>query len=108
MSSASGFGRRVSADNIGFLVEKKLRPLGVLAAADGSSPRLRKADPLLALKYRTALVPAPAVQRLARVFAWLFSPLVLCSRSARSSRSTSGCSSSTASPPACARRSTSR
>ena len=71
------FGRRVSADNIEFLVEKKLRPLGVLAAADGSSPRLRKADPLLALKYRTALVPAPAVQRLARVFGWLFSPIVL-------------------------------
>ena len=71
------FGRRVSADNIRFLVEKKLRPLGVLAAADGSSPRLRKADPLLALKYRTALVPAPAVQRLARVFTWLFSPVLL-------------------------------
>ena len=71
------FGRRVSADNVRFLVEKKLRPLGVLAAADGSSPRMRKADPLLALKYRTALVPAPAVQRLARVFGWLFSPLVL-------------------------------
>jgi putative peptide zinc metalloprotease protein len=71
------FGRRVSTDNIRFLVEKKLRPLGVLAAADGSSPRMRKADPLLALKYRTALVPAPAVQRLARVFGWLFSPLVV-------------------------------
>ncbi len=71
------FGRRVSTDNVRFLVEKKLRPLGVLAAADGSSPRLRKADPLLALKYRTALVPAPAVQRLARVFTWLFSPPVL-------------------------------
>ncbi len=71
------FDRRVSADNVRFLVEKKLRPLGVLAAADGSSPRLRKSDPLLALKYRTALVPAPAVQRLARVFGWLFSPLVL-------------------------------
>jgi putative peptide zinc metalloprotease protein len=71
------FGRRVSADNVAVLVEQKLRPLGVLAAADGSSPRLRKADPLLALKYRTAIVPAPAVYRLARVFAWLFSPLVL-------------------------------
>ena len=74
---SEGFGRAVSSDNVRFLVEKKLRPLGVLAAADGSSPRLRKADPLLALKYRTALVPAPAVQRLARVFGWLFSPVVL-------------------------------
>ncbi|HUR84529.1 MAG TPA: hypothetical protein VMY78_04230 [Solirubrobacteraceae bacterium] len=71
------FDRRVSADNIRFLVEKKLRPLGVLAAADGSSPRMRKADPLLALKYRAALVPAPVVQRLAGIFRWLFSPPVL-------------------------------
>ena len=74
---SEGFGRRVSADNVRFLVEKKLRPLGVLAAADGSSPRMRKADPLLALKYRTALVPAPAVQHLARSFGWLFSPIAL-------------------------------
>jgi putative peptide zinc metalloprotease protein len=72
---SEGFGRTVSPDNIRFLVEKKLRPLGVLAAADGSSPRMRKADPLLALKYRTALVPAPAVQHLARAFGWLFSPI---------------------------------
>lgn len=71
------FGRPVNADNVRFLIEKKLRPLGVLAAADGSSPRMRKADPLLALKYRTALVPATVVNRLARVFGWLFSPLVL-------------------------------
>lgn len=74
---SAGFGRTVSTDNIRFLVEKKLRPLGVLAAADGSSPRMRKTDPLLALKYRTALVPAPAVQHLARAFGWLFSPIVL-------------------------------
>jgi putative peptide zinc metalloprotease protein len=71
------FGRSVNADNVRFLIEKKLRPLGVLAAADGSSPRLRKSDPLLALKYRTALVPANVVDRLARMFGWLFSPVVL-------------------------------
>jgi putative peptide zinc metalloprotease protein len=71
------FGRTVSADNIRFLAERKLRPLGVLARADGSSPQLRKADPLLALRYRTALVPSPLVQRLAAVFGWLFSLPVL-------------------------------
>jgi putative peptide zinc metalloprotease protein len=32
--------RGVSADNVRTLVEDKLRPLGVLAAADGSSPTL--------------------------------------------------------------------
>jgi putative peptide zinc metalloprotease protein len=51
------FGRKVSSGNVQFLVEKQLRPLGVLAAADGSSPSLPKADPLLALKFRTALIP---------------------------------------------------
>jgi putative peptide zinc metalloprotease protein len=37
-------GRKVSRDNVRFLVEKKLRPIGVLAAADGSSPKLKRAD----------------------------------------------------------------
>jgi len=32
------FGRGVTAENVDFLVDKMLRPLGVLAAADGSSP----------------------------------------------------------------------
>src|SRR5918997_5137758 len=35
VSEASGRG--VSADNVGFLIEKRLRPLGVLAARDGVS-----------------------------------------------------------------------
>src|SRR3712207_8840036 len=34
-------GRGVSGDNVRFLTEKKLRPLGVLAQADGSTPRLQ-------------------------------------------------------------------
>jgi putative peptide zinc metalloprotease protein len=37
--------RGVSADNVRQLVEERLRPLGVLAGADGSSPELKKADP---------------------------------------------------------------
>src|SRR3954465_14895294 len=36
--------RQVDRDQIRFLVEEKLRPLGVLAAADGSSPHVEKAD----------------------------------------------------------------
>ena len=55
--SSEDVGRKVSADNVRFLVEKKLRPLGVLAAADGSSPELERPDPLLALKFRTAVIP---------------------------------------------------
>ena len=71
------FGRKVSAGNVGFLVERKLRPLGVLAAADGTSPKLKKTDSLLALRLRTALVPDRAVSSLTR-FLWpLFLPPVL-------------------------------
>ncbi|MEA2156029.1 MAG: putative peptide zinc metalloprotease protein [Solirubrobacteraceae bacterium] len=67
------FGRKVSAGNVEFLVERKLRPLGVLAEADGSSPEHDKPQQLLALKFRTALVP----ERYTKVVTTLFKPLFL-------------------------------
>ena len=71
------FGRKVSAGNVQFLVEKQLRPLGVLAGADGSTPEVKKADPLLALKFRVALVPERAVQPVTTLFKPLFVPPVV-------------------------------
>jgi putative peptide zinc metalloprotease protein len=71
------FGRSVSADNVRFLVEKKLRPLGVLVAADGSSPKLKRPDPLLGLKFRTTLVPEGVVDIIAGVLRPLFLPAVI-------------------------------
>jgi putative peptide zinc metalloprotease protein len=71
-------GRRVSAGNVRFLVERKLRPLGVLAAGDGSTPELSKQPSLLALHYRRPLIRPRAVRALALAFAPLFaSPLVV-------------------------------
>ena len=70
-------GRLVSADNIRVLVEEKLRPLGVLAAADGSTPEVKRLDPLLALKFRAAVVPARASRLVAAVFRPLFLPPVV-------------------------------
>jgi putative peptide zinc metalloprotease protein len=70
-------GKHVTADNIEFLVAEKLRPLGVLAAADGSSPPMAKADPLLALRHRRRLVSEGAVWRIAGVFAPLFAAPVV-------------------------------
>ncbi|MEY2440764.1 MAG: putative peptide zinc metalloprotease protein, partial [bacterium] len=67
------FGRKVSAGNVEFLVDRKLRPLGVLAEADGSSPEIKKPDQLLTLKFRTALVP----ERFTGVITKLFRPLFL-------------------------------
>src|ERR671936_83621 len=69
--------RGVSADNVRQLVEKRLRPLGVIAQADGSEPELQKADPLLALKLRAALVPERVVNAITKVFKPLFFPPVV-------------------------------
>jgi putative peptide zinc metalloprotease protein len=74
---AERLGRGVSADNVRFLVERKLRPLGVMAAADGTSPEVKKSDPLLALKFRTALVPDTATRALTTVFRPLFLPPIV-------------------------------
>jgi putative peptide zinc metalloprotease protein len=66
--------RGVSADNVRQLVDERLRPLGVIAPADGSEPELQKADPLLALKLRAALVPERVVNAITKVFKPLFFP----------------------------------
>jgi putative peptide zinc metalloprotease protein len=70
-------GRGVSADNVGFLINKRLRPLGVLAARDGSSPKVGRADPLLALKFRAALIPERLVNAITTIFRPLFWPPVV-------------------------------
>src|SRR2546423_942049 len=66
--------RGVSADNVRQLIDERLRPLGVIAPADGSEPELQKADPLLALKLRAALVPERVVNAVTRIFKPLFFP----------------------------------
>ena len=70
--------RGVSADNIQYLLDEKLRPLGVLAMPDGSSPEVQKADPLLALKFRVAAVPANVTRAMTTIFyPFFFPPVVL-------------------------------
>jgi putative peptide zinc metalloprotease protein len=70
-------GRGVTAENVQFLIDEKLRPLGVIAGPDGQSPQLEKADPLLALKFRVALVPERVVHAITTVFYPFFFPPVI-------------------------------
>jgi putative peptide zinc metalloprotease protein len=70
-------GRRMSAGNVRFLIDRKLRPAGVLAAEDGSTPLLPKRPPPLALRHRRPLVPERVVQALGLAFAPLFLPPVI-------------------------------
>ena len=69
--------RGVTADNVRQLVDERLRPLGVIAAADGSRPELQKLDPMLALKFRVAVVPPSVVNAITKVFKPLYFPLVV-------------------------------
>jgi putative peptide zinc metalloprotease protein len=67
----------VSAGNVRYLVEKKLRPLGVLTAADGASPSVGRLDPLLGLTLRARLLPERVVNALGGLFAPFFFPAVV-------------------------------
>ena len=67
------FGRRVTADNTRFLVEEKLRPLGVIAAPEGDGIELRRTDTaLLGLRYKVGLVPPEDLRIITRPFLFLF------------------------------------
>jgi putative peptide zinc metalloprotease protein len=70
------FGKQASADDIATLVETKLRPLGVLAGADGSQPDAKKANPLLALKFKYVVSDPARTRRVTAPFAWLFAPVL--------------------------------
>ncbi|MEX5720915.1 glutaminyl-peptide cyclotransferase [Geodermatophilus maliterrae] len=72
-------GRELTAEQVLYLVDERLRPVGLIArdateAGDaGAAPAPVRADPLLGLRYRVDLVP----ERVARRIAVLFRPLFL-------------------------------
>jgi putative peptide zinc metalloprotease protein len=76
-AASEAIKRGVSADNVRQLIDERLRPLGVVAGADGAEPELQKVDPLLALKLRAALVPERVVNGITKVFKPLFLPPVI-------------------------------
>jgi putative peptide zinc metalloprotease protein len=60
-----------------YIVDEKLRPLGLVAAGDEAEPALKKVDPLLALKFRAGVVPERVVNSVTTIFRPLFlSPVV--------------------------------
>ncbi|RYP84166.1 hypothetical protein EKO23_17010 [Nocardioides guangzhouensis] len=73
----TAYGRRVSADNVATLVDKKLRPIGLLLKADGSAPEVRKSNPLLGLRMRYAVTDPVRTDRITTPFAMLFNPVLV-------------------------------
>ena len=69
--------RLVTADDVRYLVEAKLRPLGLLREPDGTEPATHRANPLLALRLRLAVSNPRTTRRLAAPFTALFRPWVV-------------------------------
>jgi putative peptide zinc metalloprotease protein len=75
--ASSESGRLVSADNVRTLIDSQLLPLGLLQLADGSQPELRKADPLLGMRFRYTVTDPERTRKLTAPFAVLFNPLIV-------------------------------
>ena len=67
------FGRTVTADNVVYLVERKLAPMGLVAGPRSAAAPPRAAAPL-AFTWRRAVLPPRVVNRVAAIFAPLFRP----------------------------------
>jgi putative peptide zinc metalloprotease protein len=71
-------GQDLTADQVSYLVEERLRPAGLLAPdhtdtnGPGTATAPTRSDPLLALRYRKGVVPAGVTWRIAGVFRLLF------------------------------------
>ena len=70
-------GRLVSPANLSYVVERKLRPLGLLLNPDRSVPALRRLDPLLGLRFRVRLLSASVVGAIAGALRFLFLPPIV-------------------------------
>jgi putative peptide zinc metalloprotease protein len=67
-------GRTVTEDNIGQLVDSKLRPLGLMTRTDGTQPELKKRNPLLGLRFRRAVTDPEQTRKFTDPFRVLFRP----------------------------------
>jgi putative peptide zinc metalloprotease protein len=69
--------RGVSPDMAEELIDGQLRPLGIVASKDGEQHELKKVDPLLALKFKTGVIPDGVVRGITTIFRPLFLPPVM-------------------------------
>ncbi|GAB7005442.1 hypothetical protein JCM18899A_29150 [Nocardioides sp. AN3] len=69
--------RDVSADTVADLVDRHLRPLGLVKLADGSEPSLRRSNPLLGLRLKFAATDPQLTRRLTDPFRVLFRPVMV-------------------------------
>ncbi|MCW2500293.1 MAG: hypothetical protein JWN87_1969 [Frankiales bacterium] len=69
--------KSLDADDVAYLLEDKLRPLGLLVSLDGTEAVAPKANPLLGLRCKVVVSDPAITRRITAPFAWLFHPVVL-------------------------------
>ncbi|MCU1567125.1 MAG: hypothetical protein JWQ56_2062, partial [Pseudarthrobacter sp.] len=75
--ASAASGRLISADNVRTLMDSQLLPLGLLRLADGSQPEVRKANPLLGMRFRYTVTDPERTRRITAPFTVLFNPLIV-------------------------------
>lgn len=65
-------GKTVAADDVQYLLEEKLAPLGLLGDPDGEAPAVQKSVPLLGLRFKVVVSDPAVTRRITTPFAWLF------------------------------------
>jgi putative peptide zinc metalloprotease protein len=68
---------RIRPEQVRYVLEEKLHPLGMVAGPDGATPELERVDPLLALKFRVGVVGPRVVRAVAAPLALLFATPVI-------------------------------
>jgi putative peptide zinc metalloprotease protein len=68
---------RITPEQVRYLLEKKLHPLGIVSGPAGEAPRLERLQPMFGLRYRVGVVPPRMVDRVARLLSPLFLPPVI-------------------------------
>ncbi|WP_242904124.1 hypothetical protein [Actinomadura terrae] len=75
--ASAAAGARLTGEQIVYLVDRKLAPLGVTTYSDGTAPPVVKADPFLALRFKIAVFPESVTWFVGGLFGWLFRPVAL-------------------------------
>ncbi|NEA21530.1 hypothetical protein [Actinomadura bangladeshensis] len=70
-------GARLTGEQVVYLADRKLAPLGVTTYSDGTAPAQVKADPWLSLRWRVAVLPESFTWFVGGLFSWLFRPVAI-------------------------------
>ncbi|MCU1569729.1 MAG: hypothetical protein JWR33_470 [Naasia sp.] len=73
---SSATSRSVTGADIEKLIAAQLLPLGLLQRPDGTEPEVKRANPLLRMRFRIAVTDPERTRRLTAPFARLFTPFV--------------------------------